>query len=133
MAHHSMAYDETGEDEELNVAHLNNREVYYSDIVGDSIRDAISGAKYPWKVGSFDERRFFKVRSTTAYANQKAKGVEDLCGRSARQAFYESPISYMNHLSIALDEELVKGWYNKANELYPGQYNYPGLNGLENS
>jgi hypothetical protein len=135
MAHHRMAYDddETHDDAELNVAHVDNREVYYSDIVGDGIRDAITGARYPWKVGSFDERRFFKVRSTIAYANHKAKGVQDLCGRSARQAFYETPFSYMNHQSVVLSDDSVKDWYNKANALYPGQYNYPGPNGLENS
>jgi len=130
MAYHDE--EDIIEGEEPNVVYQKHKEVYYSDIVGDSIRDAITGARYPWKVGSFDERRFFKVRSTTAYANSKAKGA-DSCGRSARQAFYENPISYMNHYSVNLDEDLVKNWYNKTNALYPGQYIYPGANGLENN
>ena len=115
------------------VSYVGNCEVYYSDIVGDSIRDAITGAKFPWKVGSFDERRFYKVRSTTAYANPKAKGTQDPGNRCARQAFYENPFSYMNHHEVYLEESVVKAWYDKTNNLYPGDYIYPGSNGLENS
>jgi hypothetical protein len=132
------AYDDDDEDDvevgvERNISYGGNREVHYSDIVGSAIRDAVTGARYPWIVGSFDERRFYKVRSTTAYANQKAKGVQDSVGRSARQGFYESPYSYMNHYGVILDEGLVKSWYDKTNALYPGKYIYPGSNGLENS
>jgi len=115
------------------VSYAGNREVYYSDIVGDYIRDAVTGAKFPWKVGSFDERRFYKVRSTTAYANSKAKGTQDPGSRSARQGFYETPFSYMNHHEVYLDKEVVKSWYDKTNALYPGDYIYPGFNDLENN
>ena len=49
------------------------KKVYYSDIVGTSILDAITGVKYPYKVGSKDEKKFFKVRTTVAYKNRSAK------------------------------------------------------------
>jgi len=114
------------EEYEPNVSYAGDREVYYYDIVGDSIRDAVTGARFPWKVGSFDEHRFYKVRSTTAYGNPKAKGVQDYCGRAARQAFYETPYSYMNHHAIILDEVVVKEWYDRIDVIYPGKYTYPG-------
>ena len=96
-------YDVDDEEQELNVSYAHNRQVYYCDIVGDSIRDAVTGAKFPWKVGSFDERRFYKVRSTTAYGNPLAKGAHDPSCMEARQAFYETPYSYMNHHAVVLD------------------------------
>jgi len=127
-------YNDVASDvEEYNIAYAGNCEVYYSDIVGTSIRDAITGAKYPWTVGSFDERRFYKVRSTTAYANPKAKGIQDFDGRSARQGFYETPYSYMNYHGVVLNEDHVKDWFNKTNALYPGKYIYTGSNDLENN
>ena len=121
------------DDNEPNVSYAGNTEVYYSDIVGSSIRDAITGARTPWMVGSINERRYFKVRSSTAYSNPYAKGVSSGSRRETRQAFYDTPDSYMKHQDVVLDPELVKMWYNKVNKLFPGKYNYDMLIDSENS
>ncbi len=121
-----IQYMKETEGYDTNVSYTGNNEVYYSDIVGNNIRDAITGARVPWKVGSIDEHRFFKVKSTVAYANTYAKGESGCSGNSARQAFYETPYSYMNHHAIILDDALVQSWYDKVNESYPGEYNYLG-------
>lgn len=122
---HYMHKDSAESDDyESNVSYVGNREVYYSDVVGNTIRDAITGARMPWTVGSTDERRFFKVRSTTAYANSHAKGVLDCGDNSVRQAFYETPNSYMNHHAVILENDLVNTWHDTINKNYPGEYNY---------
>ena len=96
---------------------------YYSDIVGSPILDAITGEQYPWRVGSFNENRFFKVTDTTNNVDTTRKGDYDSCyGRSSHKAYYENPHSYMNHKRIELDEELVRQWYDKVNRLFPGEY-----------
>ena len=94
------------------------RQCYYSDVVGDYILDAVTSAKYPWKVGSLDERRFFKVKDTTQ------RDYYD--GRGPRTMFYENPYAYINHARISdLDEELIQKWYANVKKLYPGQYTNP--------
>jgi len=106
---------------------LTKKKEHYSDIIGNNIVDARTGAKYPWKVGSFDERRFFIVTNTVPFHNFERKGTYDnYSRRSSCKAFYESPYAYMKHCNVELDEDFVKAWYEKKNKLYLGMYNYPG-------
>lgn len=101
--------------------------VYYSDVEGSSIVDAITGAKYPWRVGTIDENRFFRVMSTTAHTNYERKGnSNNYERRSSRKAFYETPYRYMEHHNVNLNNDIVKCWFDKVCELYPGEYNYRG-------
>ena len=69
-------------------------------MVNTYIVDAITGEKYPWKVGSKDEERFFRVTNTVNLENSYR-----------RKAFYENPEAYMQHKQIILDEELVNQWH----------------------
>jgi hypothetical protein len=89
------------------------KKVYYSDVVGSLILDAVTGAKYPFKVGSLDEKKFFKVRSTTAYKNRSAKTAYPTSASVTNQAFYENPESYMKHHSVQLSEDILDNWNNK--------------------
>lgn len=90
------------------------KKVYYSDVVGSPILDAVTGAKYPFRVGSQDEKKFFKVRSTTAYKNRSAKTPYPACASVTNQAFYENPQSYMQHHKVVLSEAILDNW-NKRN------------------
>lgn len=99
---------------EENRAYDPYKKVYYSDVVGSPILDAITGAKYPYKVGTSDEYKFFKVRSTTAYKNLSAKMQYPACASVTAQAFYESPDAYMNHHYVKLSDDIVKKWTDRV-------------------
>ena len=88
--------------------------VYYSDIVGTPILDAITGAKYPYLVGSHDEKRFFKVRSTVAYKSKNAKNIEVGNASDTNQAFYLNPTAYMEHHNTDLSQSIKDNWLNKT-------------------
>ena len=88
---------------------------YYSNVVGSYIVDAITGEKFPWKVGSYDERRFFRYINTI--------NKEDPYSRTFQKAFYENPHAFMRHTRVELDETLVNEWYDNNEKLYPGEYN----------
>ena len=93
---------------------------YYSDVVGDYIVDAITNAKYPWRVGTYDEKRFFKITNTVRNVNAERKGTYDNSeGRISHTAFYETPHAYMKHCGATLDEDYVKSWYNRVNNDFP--------------
>lgn len=93
---------------------------YYSNIVGQYIVDAKTGSKYPWKVGSLDESRFFRVTNTVPIQNFEQKGRHNsYIGRSASKAFYENPHVYMKHCGVEFDDEYLRSWYEKKNRLYP--------------
>ena len=88
-----------------------SRTTYYSDIVGESIKDAVTGATYPWKVGSKEEEKFFRVIITCNPSELIIKGkINNTMGRGVHKAFYDSPKSYMEHHKCVLDDNLIKEW-----------------------
>ena len=106
-----------------NMIKKNGRRCYYSDIVGNLIVDAITGEQYPWRVGSLNEQRFFKVIDTTNIADASRKNnYNQYQGRSSRKAYYENPHAFMRYKGIELDAEIVNNWYEKVNMLFPGEY-----------
>ncbi len=109
----NVSNDDNTEIEE-NTAYDPYKKVYYSDVVGSMILDAITGAKYPYKVGTINENKFFKVRSTTAYKNRSAKMEYPACASVTNQAFYESPEAYMNHHYVKLSDDIVKNWHERV-------------------
>lgn len=92
---------------------------YPSDIVGQTIVDARTGAKQPWCVGESGERRFFKVRDTSSSVTLFSKEY-GLC--ITHTLFYETPYQYMKHRNVVLDDEFIKAWYDSKNELFPGEF-----------
>lgn len=113
MGYKNIKRDNDNMDE--NTVYEPYKKVYYSDVVGDSIVDAITGAKYPYKVGSVDEHKFFKVRSTTAYKNYSAKMQYPPSASFTNQAFYETPDAYMNHCYVKLSSDIIENWKSRAN------------------
>ena len=109
--------------ESKNIMKKKERRSYYSDVVGSLIVDAITGEQYPWRVGSLNEQRFFKVTDTTNNADATRKGnYDNYQGRSSRKAYYENPHAFMRHKTIELDEEIIREWYVKVNKMFPGEY-----------
>ena len=93
---------------------------YYSNVMGEYIKDAITGEKYPWRVGSNDETRFFRVTNATNMIDTGRRGISNsYMGRDSRKAFYENPHAYMRHRHIELDEDFINEWYEKHERLYP--------------
>ena len=104
---------DSDEEIEENVAPHFYKRVYYSDIVDSPIINAVTGEKYPYKVGSNDEKRFFKVKSTTTYRNRSAKLQYPASASTTNQAFYENPEQYMHHLDVKLSSDILENWHAK--------------------
>ena len=75
----------------------NNYKCYTSSVVGSNIVNAMTGEKYPWQVGSWDERRFFRVTDTTKFNESSNSNCEN---RTSYKLFYENPHQYMKHRKI---------------------------------
>lgn len=69
-------------------------EVYSSNGIGSSIRDAETGEYYNCKVGSLDEDLFFKVALTTGECTSSNK---------SSTLFFLSPKQFMSHMFTELD------------------------------
>jgi hypothetical protein len=82
-------------------------EKYGSGQVGSRIRNAVTGSRTGYLVGSVDEDLFFKV--------------SDTYGRNGRREplmlFYDSPEQYENHTFNVLDERVKESWHKKMLEV----------------
>jgi hypothetical protein len=86
------------------------QKTYYSDVVGTQIVDAITGEKYNYRVGSKNEQKLFKVRSTISYNNKYSKTAYPTGPSSTNQAFYLNPQVYMKHNSVVLSQDILDKW-----------------------
>ena len=72
--------------------------------VGSRIRNAVTGERYTYLVGSKDEHMFFKVNDST--------------GRNGRKnpltMFYESPDHYERHAFVTVEQSVKDRWNNKV-------------------
>ena len=103
------------------------KRAYYPYNESDSfIKNAITGTAYPWKVGSKDSKRLFKVVDTLGiYDNQGIK----LPGRKRRSDFgqvnpnpnhlyYDSPEEFMRHRNCRVSPALIESWLKTKNDLF---------------
>jgi hypothetical protein len=103
------------------------KSVYYPSNTPDSfIKNAITGTVYPWKVGSKDSKRLFKVVDTLGlHDNQGIK----LPGRKRRSdvgqvnpnpnhLYYDSPEEFMRHRNCTVTPALIESWLKTKNELF---------------
>lgn len=70
--------------------------------VGNRIRDAITGARYNYFVGSRDEEMFFKVK----YYDNKIKCDENTL-------FFSTPEDCERLLKVNVSQQVKEGWYKR--------------------
>jgi len=77
-------------------------EMYTSGDVGTKIRNAVTGQRYDYKVGSRSEDLLFKV-----------KNVSGKLAKDSRHLFYDNPEQYENHQYVTVSSNIKEKWYNK--------------------
>ena len=78
-------------------------ELFGSGETGSKIRNAATGAKTPYLVGSSNEDLFFKIIDATGNKGRKDSLV----------LFYDSPEQYENHQFNLLNQAVKETWANK--------------------
>ena len=78
-------------------------ELYGSGQSGCRIRNAVTGERYPYLVGSSDEDLFFKVCDSTARYGRKYPLI----------LFYDSPEQYENQQFISVSADIKSKWQDK--------------------
>jgi len=101
---------------------VGKRPFYFpSNKPGMLLKNAVTGLDYPWKVGSIDSLRLFKVVDTLGLYD--ATGVKlnkkspDFPNRNPNHCYYDSPQQYMTHSRNTLDPELIKRWKESQNKI----------------
>ena len=74
-----------------------------SNVANTPIVNAITGVKYPWTVGSFEENHLWKVANCTRF--------------TPALYFYDSPEQYEAYRRVELDAESKEVWHNLQRNL----------------
>lgn len=100
------------------------KQMYYPSNTPDTnIVNAMTGVKYPYKVGTFESLRLYSVIDATTMCDNKgvrikSTDMETETGRT-NYLYYDSPQQYMQHRKVTLDPEVVLKWRKRVMELFP--------------
>ena len=78
-------------------------ENYGSGTIGTRIRNAVTGVKENFMVGSADEDLFFKVTDSTGRYGRKDPLI----------LYYDSPEQFENHHFTTVNQDIKNRWYEK--------------------
>ena len=77
------------------------------------IRNAVTGEKYEWLVGSAASAKLFKMVDTTGTCDTDGyviKSRDSLPNHNPNHLYYDSPEQAMSNLNISLSSELIERW-----------------------
>ena len=83
---------------------------FASDTHGKHIRNAMTGSYYDEKVGSLEEKKFFKVaRKSTFKMNSEGVVLDE--GYNMSSFYYDSPEQYEEHRAVMLPRAVKDQWH----------------------
>ena len=85
---------------------------FASDIVGMRVRNAVTGSEYEGRVGSVDEKKFFKVsRKSRVKYDKEGNMIEE--GYDMSAFYYDNPEQYEKHCNATLSQALKDEWHGR--------------------
>jgi hypothetical protein len=79
------------------------------------IRNAVTGVKYPYMVGSYDQRRLFKIVDATGTCNEDGFILKtNQPNFNTNHLFYDSPEQCMVHMHISIQPEEINKWRERS-------------------
>jgi hypothetical protein len=101
---------------------LGRRRYYPSNKQETAIRNAVTGIKYPYLVGSVDQKRLYKIVDATGTCNPDGyviKSKYDLPNHATNHLFYDSPEQCMSHLKISIQPDSIASWRANVTSTIP--------------
>jgi hypothetical protein len=122
-------YSDRGRDENERdkfVNRVKKRAHYPSNTADSFIKNAITGTVYPWKVGSTDSKRLFKVVDTLGLHDssgfklpgRKRRSDVGQINPNPNHLYYDSPEEFMRHRNCTVSPALIESWLKTKNELF---------------
>jgi len=93
---------------------------YPSNIPQTFVRNAVTGVKYPFLVGSNEQRQLYKMVDAMGTCDTEGFIIKDrnnLPNLTPNHLFYDSPEQCMSHLNVVIPFEDIKRWREKTQKL----------------
>lgn len=120
--------DSQGEVQQVQVKRV--RAYYPSNYDAHYIVNAMTGVRYPWKVGSYQSYRLYKVTDATGFNDREGYRLQknDEPNYEPNFLYYDSPEQAAKHLRIKLVPQEALAWHNRYKQLFPdGEFNVDAL------
>ena len=123
MNNNDTSYDETYYNEE-NVANRmtdggkkGKRRYYPSNKPQTFVRNAVTGVKYPFLVGSHEQRQLYKMVDSTGTCDAEGYPIKQrslLPNLNTNHLFYDSPEQCMSNLRITISDAEINSWRERT-------------------
>jgi hypothetical protein len=102
------------------------RKYYTSNSPDSFIKNAITGSLYPYKVGSNNSRRLFKIVDATGnydndgvrIKNSKFRGKEYFINSNSNHLYYNTPEECTRHMRVTFQPAFIEQWNKRRSELF---------------
>jgi hypothetical protein len=104
-----------------------NQDAYY-------IVNAMTGVRYPWKVGSYESHRLYKVTDASGFNDRNGYRLQknDEPNYEPNFLYYDSPEQASKHLRMKLDAKRSLEWHNRYKLLFPeGEFSIDAFRSLQ--
>jgi hypothetical protein len=102
---------------EKNTKKVGKRRYYPSNKPQSYIRNAVTGTKYPYLVGSKEQRCLFKMVDATGTCDSEGFIITskyDLPNSNPNHLFYDSPEQCMSNLRISIQPDEIARWRERT-------------------
>jgi hypothetical protein len=76
------------------------------------IVNAVTGVAYPWRTGTLEAKRLFKIVDTLGTYDSSGKKMKSnaLPNSSPNHCYYDSPQQFMNHRKLTVQPAFIQQW-----------------------
>ena len=86
-----------------------------------NVCNAATGLSYPYKIGSFDSLRLFKIVDSTGTCTPDGYQINNRqtgSNYNPPHLYYNNPEEYMRHWQTNLNSDFVRSWHTKLAERF---------------
>lgn len=111
--------DSQGEVQQIEVKRV--RDYYPSNHDAQYIVNAITGIRYPWKVGSYMSHSLYKVTDSSGFNDREGYRLQknDEPNYEPNFLYYDSPEQAAKHLRMKLVPQDALAWHSRYKLLFP--------------
>ncbi len=103
------------------VTKTKKRRYFPSNVPESYVRNAQYGTVYPYKVGSFESLRLYRVADCTGSVDKQGFKIRRYSepNRDTNFMYYDTPEQYMRHRRVKLDPSRITEWYSRVARIFP--------------
>lgn len=121
MPSSNTQYEEEYYDEETETQKVLRKRRFHPTRIGGWCVNAVTGAQYDIKQGSFEELRLYRVSDCTGFYDKRGflRRRNDPINRDPNMLYYDNPEQYARHMKRKLPQDQINIWHTNVQRMFP--------------